>query len=341
MFSEKQMKRQKTSIRTRVMIAIVVIMIVLFGIQEGEYRMLLSDIPTASHDVFPFQVQKGETLPHIGARLQEEHFLSSSWAFLRYAKRSDIAGNIQAGTFYLSKDLSIPALAEMLTKATPQEISLTIPEGFTNADIDARLAEFSLAPEGAFLECIQNCDFSEFPFLPTDPQLREGFFFPDTYFVNPGNFSVEAFAKRLLRTFDDKTKTIFGTSERNGWDILKMASIIEKESRNDEERPIISGILWKRLDNDWLLGADATTRYATGKKTEALTIDDLQSKNPWNTRAVRGLPPGAICNPGLSSILAAANPEESEYWYYLHGSDGSIYYASTAEEHAGNKQQYL
>ncbi|QQS59168.1 endolytic transglycosylase MltG [Candidatus Peregrinibacteria bacterium] len=341
MFSQKHIQRQKMSLRIKTMIAIIFVMGALFIAQEVQYRMLIAKSPESSDAVFPFTVEKGESLPNMSIRLQEEGLISSSWAFLRYAKRSGVAENIQAGTFYLPKNLPIPALTELLTKAVSQEISFTIPEGFTNADIDARLAEFSLAPKGAFLECVRTCDFSDFPFLPADPKLREGFFFPDTYFVNPENFSAEAFARRLLRTFDERTKTIFGTSSRNGWEILKMASILEKESRGDEERPIISGILWKRLDNDWLLGADATTRYATGKKTEALTIDDLQSKNPWNTRAVKGLPPGAICNPGLSSILAAANPEESSYWYYLHDMKGNIYYATTMEEHAENKEQYL
>jgi UPF0755 protein len=120
-----------------------------------------------------------------------------------------------------------------------------------------------------------------------------------------------------------------------------MASIIEKESRNNTERPIVAGILWKRFDNNWMLGADATTRYTTGKKTEPLTTDDLSDPNKWNTRAVRGLPPGAICNPGLSSIEAAANPQESDYWYYLHGNDGQIRYAETLEEHNKNKSDYL
>jgi UPF0755 protein len=309
--------------------------------QETYYRAALSQEELRSSNLFPFIIEKGELPKSVAKRLQKEGFLDSSWVFLRYAKRSGEAEGFQAGKFYLHKNTSYQNLSKALTKAAIEEISVTLREGLTNAEIDAELARLELIKRGEFLECVRSCDFSDFPFLPQNPEYREGFFFPETYFVIPERFSTEDFTRRLLKTFDQKTKSIFGKANRNGWDILKMASIIEKESRNNTERPIVAGILWKRFDNNWMLGADATTRYTTGKKTEPLTTDDLSDPNKWNTRAVRGLPPGAICNPGLSSIEAAANPQESDYWYYLHGNDGQIRYAETLEEHNKNKSDYL
>lgn len=333
--------RRKKSIFLRVLWIILFGGLLFIAGQEAYYRVLLTKEETINTVTKPFIIQKHELPTTVASKLVEEHILPSSWAFLRYAKRSGDAENFQAGKFYIAPHTSLPALSRVLTKAAPKEISVTIPEGYTNADIDILLTDLGLIKKGGFLKCLRECDFSNFPFLPKDPELREGFFFPDTYFVSPDNFSVEAFAKRLLKNFDEKTKKIFGTAKRNGWDILKMASIVEKESRKAEERPIVAGILWKRLDNDWTLGADATTRYITGKQQEALTVEDLALKSPWNTRASRGLPPGAICNPGLDAIRAAAYPKETEYWYYLHASDGNIYYAKTEAEHNTNKYKYL
>jgi UPF0755 protein len=339
-FHSKKVRRKKLPYG-KIAVSIIVLAAVFFGGQELYYRMQLQKVAPATSQIHAFIVSSGETPASIAKRLENEGFIKSAWVFLRYGKRSGDANEYQAGKFYMPKGLFVPQLSEKLTKATLEEIKVTIPEGLTNAEIDQRLSELELIEAGDFLQCVADCDFSEFPFLPSNAAYREGFFFPDTYFVSPAKFTVEEFAQRLIRTFDTKTKSIFGSSSRNGWDILKMASIVEKEAAKEEERPMVAGILWKRFDNDWSLGADATTRYITGKATDPLTIADLRDQNPWNTRAVKGLPPGAIANPGLSAIWAAANPQESEYWYYLHGNDGQIRYAETESEHNANKQQYL
>ncbi len=329
--------------KLQVILAVAILMTSLALIfQEAYYQYKIRCIPPLhSSELHPFIIHKGELPGTVSSRLEKEGFIDSSWVFLRYAKRAGDAEKFQAGKFYLHKKIPYVMLSDDLTEAAIDELSVTIPEGFTNQEIDNLLTRMDLIEKGDFLECIENCDLSEFPFLPEEAELREGFFFPDTYFVVPTLFNTETFTKRLLATFDEKTKSIFGKAERNGWDILKMASIIEKESKDTDERPIVSGILWKRLDNNWMLGVDATTRYALGKKTDPLTVKDLESKSPWNLRASHGLPPGAICNPGLSSIWAAVTPEESEYWYYLHGGNGEIHYAKTAEEHGVNKADFL
>ncbi len=121
-----------------------------------------------------------------------------------------------------------------------------------------------------------------------------------------------------------------------------MASLIEKEAAGDSERGTISGILWKRLDEGIVLGVDAAVRYAVQKEPrEPLTRADLESDSPYNIRVRAGLTPGPIANPGLASIEAALKPQASPYYYYLHGTDGQIRYATTNEEHNVNKAKYL
>lgn len=290
--------------------------------------------------ILPFLVKKNQSLESIASELYDQSFIQSKWLFELIAERQNLYP--KSGKFYIPRNLNTVTLLEMLQEPISDEIKLTIPEGFTINDIDKRLSELGLIKSGEFNLCIkEKCNFSKFLFLPSDYALREGFFFPDTYFVNKNSFSVEIFAHRMLSNFDRRTKELLNNKDRNGWDILKMASIIEKESRNDEERSMVAGILWKRFDNKIQLGADATTRYVVNKKTEDLTIEDLNRDSPWNTRKNLGLPPGAICNPGLSSINAAVNPKNSEYFYYLHDGNGNIHYGKTLREHNDNKSKYL
>ncbi|HRH94062.1 MAG TPA: endolytic transglycosylase MltG, partial [Candidatus Peribacteria bacterium] len=122
---------------------------------------------------------------------------------------------------------------------------------------------------------------------------------------------------------------------------VTMASLVEEESRHEDERPVVAGILWKREEAGTILGVDATVRYIVGKPSAALTVTDLDTASPYNTRKVAGLPPGPIANPGVSAIVAALQPQASEYWYYLHGTDGMIHYARTNDEHNANKARYL
>jgi len=120
-----------------------------------------------------------------------------------------------------------------------------------------------------------------------------------------------------------------------------MASLIEKESSGDEDRSIISGILWKRFNNNRPLQVDATLSYLLGKKSQDLTVDDLNIDSPYNTYRYPGLPVGPIGNPGLEAIQAAIYPKDSPYWFYLHDKTGKAYYAKTFEEHIANKNKYL
>ena len=230
----------------------------------------------------------------------------------------------------------------MLLNAKKREEFFTIPEGLTIKEIDARIADFEYAELGEFLRCVQEtCDFSDYTFLPENRANWEGYFFPETFAINPENFSVELLGRKMLNEFEKRADAIGILDNENLADIVNMASMIEKETRADEERPIVSGILWKRLDEGWVLGVDATVRYFTGNASDALTYDELNTENPYNTRMNSGLPPTAICNPGESSLSASANPEESVYYYYLHGEDGQIHYAETNDGHNVNKRNYL
>ncbi|MBU0667942.1 endolytic transglycosylase MltG, partial [Patescibacteria group bacterium] len=177
--------------------------------------------------------------------------------------------------------------------------------------------------------------------MKTLPHPLEGYLFPDTYFIDPLNFYSENLIQLMLENFERKIgEDLKKEATRSISDIVTMASIVEKEVRTKKDIPIVAGILWKRLDNSWLLGADATILYL--KDDRSIDYQDLKEDSPYNTRVKGGLPPGPISNPGLESLKAALNPQDSPYWYYLTTPDtGEVIYAKTNDEHNSNKARYL
>ena len=172
----------------------------------------------------------------------------------------------------------------------------------------------------------------------------EGYIFPDTYFVNQNEQPQEVLAK-IIQNFNKKVsmdiRLKIKKSGQGMHEILTMASMLEEEATSTSYRKIISGILWKRLKIGMALQVDPTVRYATGKFTGALSVDDYKFDSLFNTYKYRGLPPGPISNPGLDAIEAALEPTSTSYFYYLSGKSGIIHYAKTFEEHKLNKGRYL
>ncbi len=316
-----------------------------FGFKEYQYRYLINLPASEDSRVFPFDIQEGELPQKVSMNLQENGFVISAEAFLKYSKRSELGNKYQAGRFYLAKNLTIPEVAEKLTQAEVAKITVVFPEGFTVQEMDARLARLGLIQENEFKNCVfETCNFSEYDFLPTERDKLEGFFFPDTYFVYPQSFELENFAKQMIDNFQNRTQKFWPDIEKNGrnlTDTIIMASILEKETRTGTERPMVADIFWRRLDNGISLGADATVRFFTGNKEGDITYEDLQEDNPYNTRKHRGLTPTAICNPGLESIKATIYPKSNAYWYFLHDNSGEIHYAESLLEHNANKRKYL
>jgi UPF0755 protein len=221
--------------------------------------------------------------------------------------------------------------------------TLTVPEGWSLKDIDSYLKA-----KGIFgFSIAANKDYSaEFDFLADKPKNLnlEGYFFPDTYQIKVGNSS-EDLIKIALTNFDKKLALYLRTEiEKQGktiFEIINIASLLEKEVKTAEDKKIVSGILWKRLENGMRLQVDATVVYALEKEPGSVSYDDLKVDSPYNTYKYAGLPLGPIANPGQESIMAAIYPERSTSWYYLSAPDGKTYFSQTLEEHNLKKVKYL
>lgn len=298
---------------------IAIISIVLFSTISGFYiKNLFLPVSNDAKSV-DFLIPKGSSVSIIGKNLEKAGLIKNATVFKFYVQISNSQNKIQAGEFELSPNLSLSQIITELKKG-PKEIWVTIPEGLRREEVATKFASI-LNKDQKFI--------SEFLQLTTD---KEGYLFPDTYLF-PRSATAVQIVNKLTTTFNQKVEDVTYRQ-------LIMASMLERETFADTEKPIVAGILYKRLENDWPLQVDATLQYVKGNWEPIYSIDK-EIKSAFNTYKNLGLPPSPIANPGLSSILAAISPEESDYWYYIHDNDAKIHFAKTLEEHNINIDKYL
>ena len=194
---------------------------------------------------------------------------------------------------------------------------------------------------------IRNSKLTAAEFLRETEGL-EGYLFPDTYFVSTET-TAEELVRMMRENFENKIER--DTIELKGItfeDLVIIASMVEREGAAVEDKPVVAGVLFNRLLNNWPLQVDATVQYALGYQGEedgwwkkSVTFEDLEVDSPYNTYKNPGLPPAPICNPGLASLEAAFNPAETDYWYYVSDSEGRMHFAETIEQHNENVAKYV
>lgn len=286
-----------------------------------------------------FVIKKGESISSIAQRLAEKKLIRSALAFKIKVRLDGLENKIQAGSFSLKPSLSPQETLVVLTHGTT-DLWLTFPEGWRKEEFAQRL--------GANLT-----DFDASQFLRL-AENYEGQLFPDTYLL-PKESSPSAVLSFFLNNFQKKFTTdmesILAQSGLTKKEALILASLVERETKSDKDRPIVAGILLNRLKADWPLQIDATLQYALANlrcssKSDCdwwitPTAADKKINSPYNTYLNKGLPPAPICNPGLSSIKAVVNPQDSDYWFYISDTKGQMHYARTVEEHNENIVKYL
>src|SRR3990167_9683105 len=202
-----------------------------------------------------------------------------------------------------------------------REIAVTIPEGFNVGQIGETFEKLGIFSKNVFVSAAQS---------------QEGYLFPDTYRFYK-DAKPEDVIKKMRDHFDKKiTPEILDQiklKHKTLRDIIIMASILEEEVKSAEDRKIVAGILWKRLDLDMALNVDSALTYIFGKASAELTESDLKIDSRYNTYRYRALPPTPLSNPGTDAVSAAMNPTKTKYFYYLTGKDGKTYYAATLDGH--------
>jgi len=299
--------------KAKILIA-AIIFFVLAGFSGYFFLSAPKDFPSGA----AIAIEKGTGLAEISGKLKEGGFVKSKYAFALYARALGKSKKIKYGKYLFNEPVSVFSLISRLAKGEFgfKPIKVTITEGMTAKKISELFGDFENFDKEEFLEKTKNL---------------EGYLFPDTYLFLPF-----AETEQIIGTMTDNFKKKAGDIGKN---IVIMASLIEKEVPDSDDREIVSGILWKRLKLGMALQVDAVFPYITGK--QKVLLDDLKIDSPYNTYLHKGLPPGPISNPGLDAIEAAKNPKETTYLYYLSGKDGKTRFAKTFSEHLRNKEKYL
>lgn len=297
--------------------------------------------PNVKREEKTFIIKKGESLSSIAQRLEKTGLIRNALVFRLIISFEGLENKVQAGSFSLKPSLSPKEIAVVLTHGT-SDIWLTFPEGWRKEEFAQRL--------GANLT---NFDQAQFLQLAVN---YEGELFPDTYLLSKEaspSAVLSLFLNNFQRKFSADFESILAKSGLTKKQALILASLVERETKNEESRSIVAGILIKRLKAGWPLQIDATLQYALANSQIStsksqlndwwpiVTAVDKKINSPYNTYQNKGLPPTPICNPGLASIKAVVYPQTTDYWFYISDDKGNMHYGRTLEEHNTNIQKYL
>ena len=280
-----------------------------------------------------FVINKGDGFNLIANRLKQSGFIKNETVFKINAYLLGLHSKLRAGTFNLSSNMNNADIIRLLTRGGSIDNWIQLLEGWRNEEIAAYLDENSFYSGKSFLFLTEG---------------KQGYIFPDTCSI-PKDKDVQFFIDKTLTNFDQKYQQASQgiTADLNQTQIITLASLLEREANNLEAQKMVSGIIYNRLSINMPLQIDATVQYALDslnkpqKYWQPISKADLVINHPYNTYQNPGLPPGPICNPGYNAIVAALNPIDSDFLYYITGTDGQMYYAKTLDEHNQNITKYL
>ena len=303
-------------------------------------------------DNIEFKVEKGESLLSLAGRLKGEHLIRSKLAYRIYVKLNRVS-SIEAGTYYLRENMNVPEIVETLSGKADNKTGtkITIKEGVNIRKIAKVIAENTKYTEQQFYDLIADRNYlesliEEYWFLTDEIEQNgiyyplEGYLYPDTYRVTD-NETLDDILAMMLDEMDEHLTVYKKNIQDNVYtlhEILTMASIIEAEAPNNEDRAIVSSVFYNRLENGWALGSDVTTYY--GLKVDMnerdLYASELAEYNNYNTRSSKmagKLPISPICSPSIGSIEAALNPAQTDYFYFVADKNGKTYFSKNENEH--------
>jgi UPF0755 protein len=283
------------------------------------------------------KVVRGDTLSDVAAKLEEAGVIKSAFVFELQARYEGYGTEIKTGRYTFEPGQDSGEILHKLTvgQAAPT-FTVTIPEGLTIKETAKTVAADSGMTAPEFEEAARRTDYG-YAFLDSpDVETTEGYLFPAKY-----NFEKDVTARqivdRLLEQYLLETQDLDFAEARERLDltehqVLTVASLIEKEAANSEEKPLIASVIYNRLRKNTPLQIDATIQYALKRPKENLSLDDLKVGSAYNTYENKGLPPGPICSPGRESLLAALNPANTDYLYYVLKENGEEHFFTKSYE---------
>ena len=290
------------------------------------------------------KIREGISTAEIADRLAEKGVIDSPLKFRILARIYGYDNKLRPGAYSFTVGMSDDEVFAKLLTGEKRLIKFTVPEGFGVKEIAARLANLDLVDKDEFLKAAAN--FAPYDYMRKRRDVffaTEGFLFPETYSVE-NDVEVDELLTLMTKTFDEKlTPTMRTQAEKLGlsvYDLITLASLVEREVRFPEDRPIVAQVFLKRLKLNMPLQTDATLQYLMDTPKEDVSIEDTQIDSPYNTYQHLGLPPGPIASPGMDAIEAVLHPADTDYLYFVADRSGHNHYANTYEEHMNLVNQY-
>lgn len=329
------------------LLLIIVLILILLGIYKYQTSAVSSNT-----DPKTITVDEGDNYFSIASKLKEQNLIRSETfykIYLKFAKPNSLI----TGDYELNEAMSVREIVKVLSDkdgGKDNTIKLTFREGLNITQMAKIVEEKTDITADEFINKLSDKTFlqslqQDYWFLADDIYNTEiyypleGYLYPDTYHFEPSELDVETIVRKILDNTKSKLDPYKNQLQNGSYSvhqILTLASIVELEAVSDSDRAMVAGVLYNRLNNNWSLGCDATTYYAAKKSmTERLTQSDLTACNGYNTRCTSmiGLPVGPIDNPSISSIKAALNPTESDYYYFVADTNKKVYFTKNATEH--------
>lgn len=321
---------------------ILIVIAILLVIAGGFVFAITRPAASTGNDTIYLKIEKGMGANEIADRLYEKGLIQNPTAFLIWSKITRLDCKLEAGEYLIRTDMSMFEVASSLNgHGAVISNRITIPEGYTIRQI-ADLLEKHGKNGDEFKRLAQ--DYEPYDYMkPTSDSARrysaEGFIYPDTYEFAPEATEQEILAM-LVKHFDEKlTPEIREEIEASGrtiGEVVILASIVEREAKFDEERPVIARVFLNRMKNDMPLQSCATVQYLLDKVRPILTVEDTQISSPYNTYLHLGLPPGPIGCIGDKSLDAVLHPDDNDYLYFVADKEGHHHFGKTYTDHMNN-----
>ena len=331
--------------RVKALLALAVLAVLVVGT-----LLLFQPLGSAEGDTVQVDIPAGAGTDKIAKQLADAGVVDSAFLFRIRATLSGKRDSLRSGKHTLHKNMTygsaIEALSEPDIARRRPTVDVTIPEGRSRREIAPISGKAGL--RGSYMEASARFRGALSPFrygAPRGTRSLEGFLFPATYELNVGAPARDLVERQLAAFRDNFAKVDLARARRKNltaYEVLIIASMVEREAQLAKERPLIAAVIYNRLSDGTPLGIDATTRYALNKPSGALRQSELEIDSPYNTRKRAGLPPTPIGNPGLSSIRAAAAPANVKFRYFVvkPGTCGEHVFAATIEQHNQNVARY-
>ncbi|HSN77144.1 MAG TPA: endolytic transglycosylase MltG [Anaerolineae bacterium] len=335
----------------------------LIGLYLRVQQPVLASAAGSSTQPIPFTIELGETATNVAERLQEMGLISDAGLFRLYMRYNGIDQQLEAGDFELAYAMTMPEIAEALQNALVREITVTVPEGWRAEQVAEYLQAEGIMDSQSFMAAVRLGDpvalgMGSYDFLRERASRAslEGYLFPDTYRI-PARATPTDLLSAMLDNFEEKVpqelRVAAGSTGLSLGEVVTLASIVEREAVQADERPLIASVYRNRLSGFCTpevggnyLQADPTVQYARGRPGDwwwkPQSVEEYQFvEDPYNTYLYPGLPPGPIASPGLSALEAAVRPADTQYCFFVAtGEDGRHVFARTYAEHQANVAAY-